>query len=116
MTSREPVNESPVAAEEVTAAEAAVEAEPQYMLLPVERSDLALVKCMKFARSELEALEKWGDLLAMTMNPMTGMPFIQRGNKDKVDFSTLMKFCINTTYNLVGQIFRELAQEEGKSG
>lgn len=86
----------------------------EYIALAPDRSGLTEIKAMKFKPEEVRMLEDWGVWLTQNPNPATGMPYMRAGEDGKVRFAELLKFCINTAFNLVGQIARlDAKKEEG---
>jgi hypothetical protein len=82
-------------------------ADPDILLIPLEREVLRRFKGVKFSDAELEKIEKFQEWLATTNDPRTGQPFIPRN-----EFSALIQFCINTTMHVMRQVAAEMAQAE----
>ena len=76
-------------------------------LIPLERDDLESVKTIKFSLAEIEQLKAFQEWLAITVNPHTQEPFIPRN-----EFSAMFHFCLNFTYQWMGQIAKEMDQAE----
>ena len=82
--------------------------EGDLVLIPMKRSELKFLKVTRFSEAELAKLEKFQEWLATTINPETGQPFL-----DKNQYSSLIQFCLNTTFNDMRARALEMAQEEG---
>ena len=78
------------------------------VLIPMKRSELKLLKVTRFSEHEMAKLEKFQAWLAVTINPETSQPFIE-----KDQYSSLIQFCLNTTFNDMRAIAAQMAQEEG---
>ncbi len=60
--------------------------------IPMKRSQLKLLKAVKYNQSELEKLAKFQEYLATTVNPASGQPFIHQNT-----YAAMVHFCVNYT-------------------
>ncbi len=78
-------------------------------LISPNRRAVGVAKGVKFSAEELDKLDKWGQWLATTVNPLTGRPFISRPI-----FSQVVQFALNTAWNVTKEVAREMAEAEAE--
>ncbi|KKL61749.1 hypothetical protein LCGC14_2192190 [marine sediment metagenome] len=74
------------------------------VLLPMRRSELKMMKAIRFTEQELETVERFQLWLATTINPETSKPFIEKNT-----FTALIRFCLNSTFTQMGVVATEMA-------
>ncbi len=75
--------------------------------IPMKRSQLKLLKAVKYNQGELEKLAKFQEYLATTVNPFSGQPFIPQNT-----YAALVHFCVNYTFQQMARLAQEMARAE----
>lgn len=81
------------------------------LLIPVHRSNVNQIKAVKYTESELAKLGKFQEWLSITINPVTGEPFIPQNT-----YAAMVHFCLNYTFEKMGQLAQELAEARKRGG
>lgn len=76
------------------------------VLIPVKRTDVHRMKCLKFAEGELPRLATFQRYLATTINPVTNEPYARD------EFAAMVHFSLNLAFRYMAwAVEQEVAEE-----